>query len=336
MGYLAAAYPQPEEIGVKRVLKFLACREGALFGMVVLLLIGFGVTTEGFLDPYSLSDRSRHWVEIGLIAVPMTFIIATGGIDLSVGSLIAMAAVCGGLAWERWESLPVALGLCLLAGGLGGLFNGAVVAWGRLPPLVVTLATMAIFRGIAMGVTGALPISTFPEGFTDWGLFGAWVVSDNVEIPHQIFILLAVVVGGILLFNWHVLGRQCRQFGENATAARFVGISVRKLNLTIYSLCGLVCGLAAINWTARFATAHPGAGQGLELEVIAVVVLGGTRITGGSGSIVGSFLGLLIIGLIRFGLDLNDVKQQYQIILIGILLVVIAGFNEWLARRRLT
>jgi rhamnose transport system permease protein len=315
--------------------RWLLGREALLLLMIAGVAIGFGIAIPGFLDPVNLADRSRYWVETGLIAVPMTFIIAAGGIDLSVGSLLALAAVAAGLVHTRlgW-ALPATVAVALATGAAGGLLNAAAIQVLRLPALVVTLATLALYRGLALGLTGAQPISNWPESFTDWGSTGAWHLGGQWSLPWSVLLLLGATVAGAVVFDRHTLGRQVRQLGENSSAARFAGVSAARVHGAIYGLSGLACGLAAVVWTARFATALPGAAQGLELDVVAVVVLGGTPITGGSGSVTGTFLGLVLLGLLRYGLDMRSVSQQDQTILIGLLVVVIAVVNEAWARRR--
>lgn len=308
-------------------------RETVLALIVVAVAAGFGVAVDGFLDPLSLADRSRHWVEIGMIAVPMTFIIASGGIDLSVGSLLALAMVAAGRLHAAGWPLPAVIAAALITGLAGGVFNAAMIRLLRLPPLVVTLATLALFRGLAYGLSGAQPVGGWPEAFTDWGSLGAWRLGGDWEVPWVFLLLLVVVAAGTVVFHRHTLGRQARQLGENPLAARFAGVNAARVQFFIYGLAGLACGLGAVCWTARFATAHPGAGLGLELDVIAVVVIGGTRITGGAGSVPGTFLGLLLLGLLRYGLDVSSVSQQDQAVLVGALLVLVAVANERWARR---
>lgn len=308
-------------------------REGALLLLVLATAVAFGITTDGFGDPLNLADRSRHWVEIGLIAVPMTFIIASGGIDLSVGSLLALAGIVSGLLHQAGWPLWIVVAVSLLVGLAGGLGNALAIHLLRLPPLVVTLATLALYRGLSYGLVGARPIGDWPESYTDWGTFGAWHVADSLRVPWTFLVMLGTVAVGTVLFHRHRLGRHSQQMGENVRASLYAGIAPWSVLLWIYSLSGLACGLSAVFWTARFATAHPAAAQGLELDVIAVVVIGGTRITGGAGSVPGSFLGLLLIGLLRYGLDLRSVSQQDQAILIGGLLILGAIFNEAWARR---
>jgi rhamnose transport system permease protein len=299
--------------------------------MVALVAVAFGATTDGFMDPLNLADRSRYWVETGLIAVPMTFIIASGGIDLSVGSLLALASVASGRLLRAGCPMSAVVAGSILTGLAGGAFNALAIRALRLPPLVVTLATLALFRGLAYGITGAQPISGWPGGFTDWGGLGAWHLAGRWQLPWTFLILLAFVAAGTAVFHRHALGRRARQMGENHVAARFAGVSAARTQWALYCLSGLACGVAAVFWTARFATAHPGAAQGMELDVITVVVVGGTRITGGSGSVPGTFLGLLLLGLLRYGLDLRSVTQQDQAVLMGFLVVAVAILNETLS-----
>jgi rhamnose transport system permease protein len=310
-------------------------REALLLLLIAVVAGSFGATVPGYLDPANLGDRLRYLVETGLIAVPMTFIIASGGIDLSVGSLLALAGVAAGLAHTRagWP-LSATIGLALVVGAAGGLVNALAIQALRLPALVVTLATLALYRGLAFGLTGARSISEWPEAFTDWGSTGGLQIGEHWNVPWSFLLLLGVTAVGAAVFDRHTLGRQTRQLGENGSAARFAGISAARVQFAIYGASGLACGLAAVVWTARFATAHPGAAQGMELDVIAVVVVGGTRITGGAGSVIGTFLGLVLLGLLRYGLDMCSVSQQDQTILLGLLVVAIAVTNEAWARRK--
>lgn len=308
-------------------------REAALFFLLAAICAGFAAVSEPFRDPFNFLDRTRQWVEVGMIAVPMTLILATGGIDLSVGSLMVLCSIVAGICFQDigWP-LPLALGCGVVAGTLGGALNGLCSSLLRIPPLVVTLATMAIFRGLAMGLSQANPIRSFPTDYTTWGSTGGFG-SGELVVPHQTLILLAVVGVGAFVLRRTYVGRWALQLGENPKAARFSTIPVTQLRFFLYTASGLVCGLAAILHTARFATAHPGVARGLELEVIACVVIGGSRITGGSASVVGTFLGLLILGVLRFGLDMLGVLQVHQVILIGFLVIATAIFNEWAARR---
>jgi rhamnose transport system permease protein len=318
---------------MKPIKTLVVSRQSVLFMLLVLICLIFSLINANFRDPYNILDRTRHWVEIGMIAVPMTFIIATGGIDLSVGSLVALCGIVSGLAFQNLGCpLPLAFALGVLTGGLGGVINGFTCSFLRVPPLVVTLATMSIFRGIAMGLCQANPVRRFPESFTDWASMGSlgW---SYFQIPYQSLILLILAAFGVFVFSKTVIGRWSLQIGENLKAARFTTVPVNRMYVLLYAASGVICGLASIFYTARFATAHPSAAKGLELEVIACVVIGGTRITGGNGSVLGSFLGVLILGTLRFGMEMQGVLQQYQIIIIGIIVVMTAILNESMARK---
>jgi rhamnose transport system permease protein len=219
-----------------------------------------------------------------------------------------------------------------------GAFNGGVSSYLGIPPLVVTLATMALFRGVAMGLSKAQPISDFPASFTAIGQGDAFSIpmgeSGPVYVPIPLFALAAIVLIGWLLMRKSWVGRFTECIGENPTAAEFAAIDVRRLKLCLYAACGLVCGIAALFNTALYSTAKADTANGMELDAIACVVIGGTRISGGSGSVIGSLLGLLIIGILRYGLEMAGVVSQHVVIVVGALLIVTAVFNEWMASRR--
>jgi len=318
--------------------RWLAFREMALLAVLAAIAVGFSLFVDGFSLLGAL-DRSRYWVTAGLIAVPMTFIIATAGIDLSVGSMVALCGIVAGLLY-RDAGWPVAAAACgaVTAGFAAGLFNGGVSSYLRVPPLVVTLATMALFRGIAMGLSKAAPVKDLPSGF-QWigqgdafrfGLGGA----ATAYVPFSLFIVLGLVGVGWALLRRTWIGRYTECIGENETAAEFAAIDPRRVKTALYAGCGAVCGLASLFHTALYATAKADTAKGLELEVIACVVVGGTRISGGRASVTGSFLGLLIVGVLRYGLYMAGMKSQYVIIVVGSLLVVMAVLNEWMGARK--
>ena len=273
-----------------------------------------------------------------MIAVPMTFIIATAGIDLSVGSMVALSGMVLGLVYQEL-SWPIWLAVlaAVLVGAAAGAFNGGVSSYLRVPPLVVTLATMTLFRGIAMGLSKGDPVRRLPEGFTWLSLGDAFTIPAGeggpVYFPVPLFPLIATVVLGAILLRRSWIGRFTECIGENEVAARFAAIDVRLIKMGLYAACGTVCGIASIFHTALYATAKADTAMGMELEVIACVVVGGTRISGGQASMVGTVLGLLIIGVLRYGLEMAGMKYQHIVILVGCLLIVAAVFNEWMAGR---
>lgn len=317
--------------------KLFRARETVLFGVLCLMLLGFSMTTEYFLNLDSLLSYSRYWVAPGMLAIPMTFIIATAGIDLSVGSIVAMCGIVLGILYRDYQwPIAAACAAAIASGTAAGAFNGGVSSLLRIPPLVVTLATMTLFRGVAFGLSKADAISNFPGSFTYLGngtLFTFYFNGEAVYVPATLLgLAFTVMAGGVLLrFSW--IGRYTLAIGENPVAAAFAAIPVRWMLFGIYTACGFVCGVASLFYTAVFATARADGATGLELEAIAAVVIGGTRISGGQASVTGTLLGLLIIGILRYGLELSGVKSQYVVIIVGLLLIVTAVFNEWMARR---
>lgn len=315
-------------------LRILTAHEWGLLAVAAALFAICAYAIEGFLfydgevDTWAMWDRSRHLVEIGLIAIPMTFIICTGGIDLSVGSMMVLSAMAMGIAFRDWEwSLWTAVPFSVFVGTVAGGFNGWVGSYLAIAPLVVTLATRALYRGLALGISEADPVSSFPIEFImlsehSWGL-----------VPYTFILMVTLILVGHLFFRKSWIGRYTVAIGTNENAAEFAAIPTKAIKCGLYTFCGLMCGIAAPIYVSRFATANPEHAGMLELDVIAAVVVGGTRITGGSGSVLGTGLGLLIVGMLRFGLDLKAVSQQHQTILMGLVVIVMAVLNEWVTRR---
>lgn len=311
-----------------RIARVLSPHEWGLLILCGALFVGFASVAEGFLDPWNLSDRSRHLVEVGLIAVPMTFIICTGGIDISVGSMMVLSGIVMGAAWRDWGlGMGVALLLSVLTGTLAGFLNGWMGSFLGIAPLVVTLATRALYRGLALGISSADPVRKFPPEFLR-------VAELNVVfVPHTFLLLLAAIVAGHMVFKRSWIGRFSVAIGASECAAEFAAVPTRALKTGLYTFSGFMCGLAAPIYVSRFATANPEHAPTLELEVIAAVVVGGTRITGGNGSVLGTGLGILAVGILRFGLDMTGFAQQWQTILMGLVVIVMAVLNEWTTRR---
>jgi rhamnose transport system permease protein len=284
--------------------------------------------SDKFLTQKNLLEMTRNFVEIGLLALPMTLIIITAGIDLSVGSVVGLCAVVLGFAWERGHlTLGSAVLVTLLAGVLAGAVNGALIAGMRIPALIVTLATMAIYRGLAAGISQARRVSDFPEAFFFLGQ------GHLGPFPTQLvlFVVLAVLVALVLART--TLGRALYALGSNEETTRLSGQPVAGLKFFAYTLSGLLAGLAALVYVSRVSTAKPDAGLGLELDVITAVVLGGTSIAGGEGSIVGSVLGLSILSVLRFGLTLARFPTEGQTVLLGALLIAAVWLDRAVRRR---
>lgn len=314
-------------------------REAALFAGCMLLFCAFSVFIPDFLDAYGLAEQLRYLVVPGMIAVPMTFIIATAGIDLSVGAIVALCGILLGMLHEDFGlPLPLACVAAVMAGLAAGSFNGSVVAYLGIPPLVVTLATMTLFRGLATGLSQARPYRAFPPEFIQISQGNLFTVTGSsgtelLILPLPAMTLALVVALGAVILRRSWVGRHVELIGENETAARFAAIPVPALTFALYAACGLVCGLCAIYHIALVGTAKSDAAMGFELKAIACVVLGGTRISGGHASVLGTLLGLLLLGMLGYGLHLAGVNDEVVIIVEGLLLVTTAVFNEWLFRR---
>lgn len=299
-----------------RWMELLLRREILLLGLVGLSGFAMSLLSDKFLTVQNLLDMTRHFVEIGLVALPMTLIIITAGIDLSVGSIVGLCAVILGFAWDRLHfTLESAMGVTLLTGMLAGLGNGALIAGMRIPALIVTLATMAIYRGLADGISQARRVSDFPESFF---FLGQGYVGP---FPAQLVLFALLAALTALALARTGCGRALYALGSNEETAWLSGLPVGRLKLGVYTLSGLLAGLAALVYVSRVSTAKPDAGLGLELDVITAVVLGGTSIAGGEGSILGSVLGLSILSVLRRGLTLANFPMEGQAVLLGGLLI---------------
>jgi rhamnose transport system permease protein len=294
-----------------------------------MLLMGFLSPDFSFWDAENLLGFPRHLAEKGIMACGMTLIIMTGGIDLSVGSLVGLAGIALGYTWLSWGLLP-GVGMALLVGGMGGLINGLLITRWALPPLVVTLATMALYRGVAMIISRAQPVSNFPQAFGWWGQ------GYLGPIPAQFLVWALTVVLFFLIVERTPVGRYATAIGDNERAALFAALPVRRIKLWLYLASGLLCSVGAILYTSRVSTAKADAGLGWELEIITAVILGGTQITGGRGTILGTFLGVMILGVVRNGLTLMGMKEEWQFMMAGIILIVTAIANERMVERAAT
>jgi rhamnose transport system permease protein len=286
----------------------------ALLGLIVLgtFLSPF------FLTPGNFSNLIAALMEVAIMAVPMTLIIVAGEIDLSVESMAGLASAILGFLWAAGVPLWVAIPAVLVVGGLGGLMNGLLVARGGLPSLVVTLGTLALFRGLALIVLGPRGISDFPPGFTELG-FGH-VPGTLIPWPFVIFLALALLLGIVLHRTW--IGRQIYAIGKNTGAARFSGVRVTRAKVSLFVLSGLVAALAGIILTSRLSSARADAGSGMTLTVVTVVLLGGVNIFGGSGTIPGVVLAVLAVAVMQNALRLAHVTVEVQSIALGLLLIL--------------
>jgi rhamnose transport system permease protein len=336
---------RPPSLG-QRVLPF---THEILLAVVLLVLMAWaGHVNDRFLTvAYQRGVYKQIW-DVALLALPMTFIIITGGIDLSVGAIMSLASVFMGLSVSRW-GWPFWLGASLAVGVgvLCGLLNGLFVAKVKVHPLIVTLATMSAFRGLAEGIS--LP-DTYSENFPEWlyalgkqpirlaGGLGFYAGKDlrtaplyALELAGWVFLALAVITAVVL---WKTrFGRALYAIGFNETAARYSGMRTDAVKIAIYTFSGLVAGLVAINVTAGQNTAKADVGSGIELTVITAVVLGGTSIFGGRGRILGTLLGIALIHETRQFVSLHYQRDELVPVVLGVLLIVAVAANALLGRK---
>ena len=291
--------------------------EAILFLVVIVALVILSIQAEQFATIDNFLNQGRFLTEVSLVALIMTFVIVTGGIDLSVGSILGLSAIVLGVAWKKLGlPLPLAILVALSVGTLAGLFNGIIITRFKVPPLIATLATLALYRGLAEGISQARSIRGYPEWFFILGQ------GEFFGIPTQLWIVafFTLLTGFILTYTtW---GRATYAIGANETAARFSGIAVDKTKLFIYAASGFAASLAAIIFVSRVSTTRSDMGMGLELDAITAVVLGGTSIFGGKGTIVGTFFGLILIQILKNGLSLAGVKSDGTYIAIGLVLIL--------------
>lgn len=298
-------------------------RELVLFAVLVAVVVVMSFLSPVFLTLSNMLNTSRFFTEIGLIALGMTLIIITAGIDLSVGSSLALVSVALGFSFAAGLPLPLAILFGVFVGLAAGAFNSFFITQLELHPLVVTLGTLALFRGVAFGLSDADAVSDFPAWFD---YFGQFFIGP---IPGQLFVFaIAVAVVWLILARTR-FGRYVYAIGSNEEAARFSGVPIRRVKVALYTGTGLLVALAAIIYTSRVSTARADSGTGMELDVIAAVVLGGASIYGGKGSIAGTVLGLLIIATLRNGLVLAGVSSTWQLFILGVLLIAAVFFNEF-------
>lgn len=300
---------------------------GILAAGLVALMIGAGISRPDFVSLETQLSLLPQVGELALLAVPMTLIMLIGGIDLSVGAIMALAAVCVGASHQAGAPLWVSGAVGMLVGAACGVFNGAFVVLARLHPLIVTLATLSLFRGLAEGISEGRPVSGFPDSLVR-------LASERVlGVPVILFpVALAFTVAGLVLWRG-VAGRNIRAMGFNETACRFAGIATDRLKLTLYTLSGASAGLAALMLIARRNTAKADAGMSIELDVITAVVLGGTSVAGGRGSIIGTLVGVLLLHELRQFIAWRWYDDQLVLPVIGLVLIlsVLAG-RAWRGR----
>ncbi len=291
--------------------------ECAVVGLLIIAFVASALREPRFLDAAYLFDRSTLYTEVGLLTLSMTLVIVAGHIDLSVTSILALVgAVIATLNAKAGVPLGVLLPLAPLLGGLLGWGNGFLVARCGLPSLVVTLATMALYRGVAQILLGDQSV-TMPS----WFIGIEQVTLPKTYVPLPLLLLLAAAIGFGLLLHRTVFGRYTVAVGVSPEAAQYSGVPVKRVVTRLFILSGVMAGLASLLLLSRLGVARYDHARGLELDVITAVILGGTSIFGGRGTIFGSMMALLLIGVFQTGMGVAGVKAEIQVTAIGVLLI---------------
>jgi rhamnose transport system permease protein len=301
--------------------------EGVLLLLLLLTCTGNSLLSPDFLDPDNITDSTFNFAEKAIVALPMALLILVREIDISVASIIALAALVIGLLAQAGFGVPGLVLAGLLTGLAAGMVNGALVTVFELPSIVVTIGTMSLFRGIPAVVLGDRALTTYPDTF--WELGQGYVVRF-VPVPTLTFAVLATIFA--LLLHRSVIGRKLYAMGNNPVAARFSGVRVNRIRFALFALTGGLSGLAAVFLTSRIGSARPDIAKGWELDIITMVVLGGISIAGGAGTIGGVVLSVLLLGMATFGMGLMNLPGIVMSILIGALLLIAVTLPLLLAR----
>jgi rhamnose transport system permease protein len=328
--------PPPAQSLLRRAVRW---ETGLAVVIIAIGLLGAGVSSQ-FFSSGNIFYLCLSSGEIAIMALPMTLIIISGEIDLSVASTLGMSSAVLGLLWSNGWPMPAIFVVIVLLGVVAGGINGLLVTRLGLPSLAVTIGTLALYRGVASIVLGANTVANFPATYTSIGINA--IPRTDLSWSVGIFIVLAVIFGVVL--HYTPAGRSIYAMGASAEAAQFAGIRVRRIKTMLFIVSGVVCSLAGVLYTFRLSTAVQTNGQGLELDVVAIVLVGGVSIFGGKGSMIGVVLGVLAFDGIQNALFLTNFNQEATGVVIGALLLVsvfvpnIAAFTrrgrELLARRR--
>lgn len=313
-----------------------AVRKFAAFGALIAMFIVFSLASSNFLSFSNVVGILLATAVNGVLALGVTFVIITAGIDLSVGTVMTFSAVMTGVFITRL-GLPIPIGIVggIGAGALAGLINGAVIAKMKIPPFVATLGMLYIAKGLALVISELKPIYfTTTPGFSQFGmgsLLGSLI--PGFDIPNAVLILFVAAIVASFILNKTILGRYTVALGSNEEATRLSGVNVDAWKIAVYTLAGAFAGLGGVLMASRLNSAQPALGAGYELDAIAAVVIGGTSLAGGSGTILGTVIGAFIISTLTNGLRILSVPQEWQIVVTGGILIL-AVFADTLRRRK--
>jgi ribose transport system permease protein len=309
----------------------------ALAGLVLIFVVFTAASPQIFPSYSNVTTILFSTTVVGLLSLAATLVIITSGIDLSVGTAMTLSAVMSATFIVNWH-MPVWLGIIMtiLFGGLIGLVNGFNVAVLRLPPFIATLAMMLVAQGLALVISNARPIYFDAKEHAGYIWLSTGSVIPGTRFPNAVLVLALAALVAFILLNKTLLGRYDISIGSNEEATALSGINTKKWLVIIYAVAGLFVGLAAIMISARLGSAQPATGAGYELQAIAAVVIGGTSLSGGKGTIVGTIIGALIISVINNGLQILSVRQEWQNVILGLVILIVVFIDQLRARRAAT
>jgi len=314
------------------LLKHEALQQLLAFASLIILILFFSTASEFFLQASNIIGIFVATSIIGVLALGATFVIITGGIDLSIGTMLTLTSVMTGVFIVFWD-LPIPLGVLggILVGVFCGFLNGFTIAKMKLPPFVSTLAMMMIARGLSLVITGAIPIHfTGVPGFTDISMS---TIIPNTYIPNMVLIFFGMAILAAIVLNKTIFGRYAIAMGSNEEATRLSGVNIDFWKISVYAVSGLFAGVGGILMVSRLNSAQPALGAGYELEAIAAVVIGGTSLKGGKGTILGTVIGALIMSVLTNGLRILAVPHEWQTVLIG-MVIIFAVYGDMVRRRK--
>ena len=303
-------------------MKYVYRWEGVLIVLFLVEFILFSLINSDFLNISNLLFSTNDFLFIAIAAIPMTFVIVTGGIDVSIGSIMGLTSILIGVLWMNGIPILFAVIIALIISCLAGALNGLIIKMTDVEPLVVTLGTMFLYGGIALVISGGAGASGY-EGIS--GLPDAFVQLANgsfIGIPNLLWLLIVLTVLCAVLFHRTIYGRHVKLTGANENTAKYTGIKTKKVVIIAYILSGLGGGLGGAFLTAYFGSARADMGSETILPIITAVVLGGTLITGGKGSIIGTVLASIFIGLMQYGLQMTGLTNEQSNVVIGIILIL--------------
>jgi ribose transport system permease protein len=304
------------------------------FASLIVLMVFFSAANPNFMQADNMVSILQATAVNGVLAIAVTFVIITGGIDLSVGTLMTFCSVITGVFLTYW-GLPIYVGIlaAIVFGALSGLVSGVVVAIMKVPPFIATLGMMMLLKGLALVISGTKPIY-----FNDTPNFTAIAqdsllgnVLPSLPIPNSVLILFLVAVLASVVLNKTILGRYTFALGSNEEAVRLSGVNVNFWKVIVYTVSGAICGIAGLLIASRLNSAQPALGQGYELDAIAAVVIGGTSLSGGAGTILGTIIGAFIMSVLTNGLRIMSVAQEWQTVITGVI-IILAVYTDILRR----